>query len=150
RCLTVSHELQQGRRKPASRYEQHLRSKLVLEALRDGAADKKMIEHSLQEAFICQQPSYIKDLFNLTLLSGFTDKQLMQQLVHTIWSAIEKHYDLNVASGELELVQKFEKIAASDFMSVSHLFRQIKAARDQVNRNSVDVLEFGLILQQLM
>ncbi|ETK83452.1 hypothetical protein F441_11572 [Phytophthora nicotianae CJ01A1] len=75
---------------------------------------------------------------------------MMQQLVHTIWSAIEKHYDLNVASGELELVQKFEKIAASDFTSVSHLFRQIKAARDQVNRDSVDVLEIGLILQQLM
>ncbi|KAG3129369.1 hypothetical protein C6341_g24149 [Phytophthora cactorum] len=53
---------------------------------------------------------------------------LIQQLVHKIWSAIEKCYGLNTASGVVELVQRFEAIAASDIKSVSHLFLQLKAA----------------------
>ncbi|ETM30655.1 hypothetical protein L914_21668, partial [Phytophthora nicotianae] len=145
----VVNELQQNRRKPVGRYENHLRGKPVLEALRDGATDKELIDHSLQEAFINQQSSYIKDLFNLTLPSGFADERLMQQPVHEIWSAVEKRYGLNTASGVVELVQRFEAIAASDFKSIAHLFQQLKAARDQVNRNSADALEIGLISQQL-
>ncbi|KAG2785183.1 hypothetical protein PC116_g25703 [Phytophthora cactorum] len=67
-------------------------------------------------------------MFNHTLPSGFADEMLIQQLVHKIWSAIEKCYGLNTASGVVELVQRFEAIAASDIKSVSHLFLQLKAA----------------------
>ncbi|KAE9228866.1 hypothetical protein PF004_g10961 [Phytophthora fragariae] len=60
----------------------------------------------------------------------------MQKPVHKIWRAVEKLNVLNTASGVVELVGNFEEIAASEFKSTSHLFRQFKTARDQLTRNS--------------
>ncbi|KAG3200561.1 hypothetical protein PC128_g4507 [Phytophthora cactorum] len=74
----------------------------------------------------------------------------MQKPVHEIWRAIEKRYGLNTASGVVELVQPFEAIAASDSKNVAHLFQQLKAAREQANRNSTEALKVGLISQQMM
>ncbi|KAE9338784.1 hypothetical protein PF008_g11901 [Phytophthora fragariae] len=143
-------ELQAKRRRPVARYEDALVQETVLEEPGPGASVEDQEYYALQVAFANNQQSLIKNLFNLTLPSGFADDKLMQKPVHKIWRAIEKLYGLNTASGVVELVGKFDEIVASEFKSISHLFRQLKAARDQVNRNSAEALKFGLISQQMM
>ncbi|KAE8978210.1 hypothetical protein PR003_g26618 [Phytophthora rubi] len=143
-------ELQAKRRHPFARYEDALVQEPVLEEPGPGALVEDQAYYALQVAFANNQQSHIKNLVNLTLSSGFADDKSMQKPVHKIWRAIEKLYGLNTASGVVELVGKFDEIVASDFKSISHLFRQLKATRDQVNRNSAEALKIGLISQQMM
>ncbi|GMF47631.1 unnamed protein product [Phytophthora fragariaefolia] len=143
-------ELQAGRKEPVARYEHALLREISAPEPGENASDDEKSAFALQQAFVRPQASYIKDLFNLTLPAGFADERLMQRPVHEIWRAIERRYGLNTASGVVELVQRFEKIANSDFKSVAHLFQQLKAARDQANRNSCEALKTGLISQHLM
>ncbi|KAE9211616.1 hypothetical protein PF004_g15869 [Phytophthora fragariae] len=120
----VETELQAKRRRPVARYEDALVQEPVLEEPGPGASVEDQEYYALQVAYANNQQSHIKNLFNLTLPSGFADDKLMQK--------------------------PFDEIIASDFKSISHLFRQLKAARDQVNRNSAEALKFGLISQQMM
>ncbi|KAG3232412.1 hypothetical protein PI124_g22504 [Phytophthora idaei] len=136
-------ELQSRRQVPVARYEDALLRKPVVQDLGANRSDEGLIAHELQKAFVRHQASYIKDLLNLTLLAGFADERLMQRPVHEIWRAVEKRYGLNTASGVVELVEIFERIVNSDFKSVAHLVQQLKAARDQANRNSSEALRTG-------
>eukprot|EP00644_Phytophthora_capsici_P013196 jgi/Phyca11/14024/fgenesh1_pg.PHYCAscaffold_5_\ len=143
-------ELQAGRKEPVSRFEDALVREPVLQEPGQGATQEEKNAYALQKSFIRQQSSYIKDLFNLTLRARFADERLMHRPVHEIWRAIEMRYGLNAASGVIELVKRSDSIVNSDFKSVGHLFQQLKAAREQANRNSSEAMKIGLISQQLM
>ncbi|GMF32064.1 unnamed protein product [Phytophthora fragariaefolia] len=143
-------ELQAGRKEPVACYEHALLGEISVPEPGANASDDEKSAFALQQAFVRQQASYIKDLLDLTLPAGFADERLMQRPVHEIRRAVERRYGLNTASGVVELVPIFEKISNSDFKSVAHLFQQLKAARDQANRNSCEALKTGLISQHLM
>eukprot|EP00644_Phytophthora_capsici_P003680 jgi/Phyca11/21093/fgenesh1_pg.PHYCAscaffold_82_\ len=143
-------ELQHNREKPLTRYEDLLKSQPTIPPLEGEQTPERVKAHELQEALVRGQKSYIKDLLNQTLPRNFADERLMREPVHVIWRAVEKRYGLNTASGVVELVQNFERVANSDFRNISHLFQQLKVAREQANRNSIEALGGKIISSHLM
>ncbi|KAE9305951.1 hypothetical protein PF008_g21585 [Phytophthora fragariae] len=92
-------ELQAKRRRPVARYEDALVQEPVLEEPGPGASVEDQEYYVLQVAFANNQQSHVKNLFNLTLPSGFVDDKLMQKPVHKIWRAIENSTDSTPLQG---------------------------------------------------
>ncbi|POM59764.1 hypothetical protein PHPALM_31461 [Phytophthora palmivora] len=102
--------------KPAVRYEDSLAGKPTVAPPKDDAPEKEKEGHALQLAFVDQQESYIMDLLSLTMPASYKlDDKQFEQAVH------------------------------ADFKSVNHLFARLKALKDQVNRNSGEALQTGVI-----
>ncbi|POM72377.1 LOW QUALITY PROTEIN: Hypothetical protein PHPALM_10913, partial [Phytophthora palmivora] len=101
-------------------------------------------------AFVDQQESYIMDLLSLTMPASYKLDDKVPQPVHVSWRDIERHYGFNTAAGVVGLLEQFEQAVHADFKSVSHLFARLKALKDQVNRNSGEALQTGVISSNLL
>ncbi|POM68887.1 Hypothetical protein PHPALM_14892 [Phytophthora palmivora] len=148
-CLVE--EIQANRMKPAVRYEDSLTGKPNRGSTTKRRCSREGKEgHALQLAFVNQQESYIMDLLSLTMPASYKLDDKVHQPVHVIWRGIERRYGLNTAAGVVGLLQQFEQAVHADFKSVSHLFARLKALKDQVNRNSGEALQTGVISSYLL
>ncbi|POM64118.1 Hypothetical protein PHPALM_20396 [Phytophthora palmivora] len=136
--------------KPAGRYEDSLAGKRTVAPPKDDAPEKEKEGHALQLAFVDHRQSYIMDLLSLTMPASYKLDDKVHQPVHVIWRDIERRYGLNTADGVVALLQQFEQAVHADFKSVSHLFAWLKALKDQVNRNSGEALQTGVISSNLL
>ncbi|KAE8977798.1 hypothetical protein PR001_g25030 [Phytophthora rubi] len=143
-------EIQAGRAPPRLGYED-----LLTRPVQAGepAEDGERNQHALEQAFLVEQESYLRDLFNQTLPHGYMTQlstPLASQPVPAFWLQLEADFGQNNAMGMVDMIQEFEAALAMDFGSVAELFQRLRSVRNRLNRQGQETLRVHLIPSQLM
>ncbi|KAE9314985.1 hypothetical protein PF001_g8028 [Phytophthora fragariae] len=143
-------EIQAGQAPPRRGYEDLLtRPVQAGEPAEDGVRN----QHALEQAFLVEQESYLRDLFNQTLPHGYMTQlstPLASQPVPAFWQQLEVDFGQNNAMGMVDMIQEFEAALAMDFGSEAELFQRIRSVRNRLNRQVQETLRMHLIPSQLM
>ncbi|KAE9147170.1 hypothetical protein PF006_g8135 [Phytophthora fragariae] len=120
-------EIQAGQAPPRRGYEDLLtRPVQAGEPAEDGVRN----QHALEQAFLVEQESYLRDLFNQTLPHGYMTQlstPLASQPVPAFWQQLEVDFGQNNAMGMVDMIQEFEAALAMDFGSEAELFQRIRS-----------------------
>ncbi|GMF45436.1 unnamed protein product [Phytophthora fragariaefolia] len=142
-----------GRSAPTLGYQDLLTNPATIPAIGDNATQQQRNEHLLETAFLQEQESYLRDLFNQTPPHGYMTQlsiPLASQSVPQFWRQLEADFGQSNAMGMVELIAEFERTLAMNFSSISELFQRLRAVRNRLNRQGQETLHVHLLPSQLM
>ncbi|KAG3103211.1 hypothetical protein PI125_g13912 [Phytophthora idaei] len=146
-------EIQAGRELPRPGYEDLLsRPVQVTEPGQEATADDRN-RHALEQAFLTEQKSYLRDLFNQTLSHGYMTQMitpLAPQPVPAFLQQLAADFGQNNDMGMVDMIQEFEAVLSMHFGSVAELFQRLRSVRNRLNRQGQETLQVHLIPSQLM